>query len=52
LIIEVSRSSASYDLGAKREAYEKNGVKEYLVWRTEDAEVEWFVLKRKKYVLL
>lgn len=52
LIVEVSRASASYDLGAKRESYEKNGVKEYLVWRTEDAEIEWFALKKKKYVAL
>ena len=52
LIVEVSRSSASYDLGAKRDVYEKNGVKEYLVWRTEDAEIEWFALRRKKYAAL
>jgi Uma2 family endonuclease len=52
LIVEVSRASAGHDLGPRRRAYLKSGVKEYIVWRTEDALVEWFVLRRKQYELL
>jgi len=52
LIVEVSRASAGNDLGPKLRAYRASGVKEYLVWRTEDELIEWFVLKRKNYVLL
>jgi len=33
---EVAGSSASYDLHDKKEAYRRNGVCEYLVWRAED----------------
>ena len=43
LIAEVASSSASYDLHAKLHAYRRNGVKEYVVWRTRDRAVDWFV---------
>src|SRR5262245_49162411 len=33
---EISASTASYDLHDKLEAYRRNGVKEYVVWRVED----------------
>ncbi len=49
LIVEVSRATAGHDLGPRREAYRKSGVKEYVVWRTEDALLEWFILRRKQY---
>lgn len=52
LVVEVSASSASYDLHDKLDVYRTDGVKEYLVWRTEDRAIDWFVLKRKKYVPL
>ena len=52
LIVEVSYSSGSRDLGMKYEAFEADGVPEYLVWRTDVGEVEWFVLRRKKYAPL
>jgi Uma2 family endonuclease len=50
LIVEVAASSASYDLHEKLRAYERNGVREYVVWRTEDDELDWFRLRGKKYV--
>jgi Uma2 family endonuclease len=50
LVIEVAASSASYDLHQKLRAYRRNGVREYLVFRTEDREVDWFVLERGAYV--
>jgi hypothetical protein len=49
LIAEISYSSGARDLGMKYEALEADGVPEYLVWRTDAGEVEWFVLRRKKY---
>jgi Uma2 family endonuclease len=52
LIAEVSYSSGSRDLGMKYEAFEADGVPEYLVWRTDVGAIEWFVLKRKKYMPL
>ncbi len=44
LIVEVAASSVSYDLHDKLNAYRRNGVCEYLVWRTEDRAIDWFVL--------
>ena len=40
-VAEVSASSARTDAGAKRAAYLAAGVREYLVWRTEDGELDW-----------
>ena len=52
LIAEISASTVSIDLGAKKTAYERNGVQEYLVWRVLDQELDWFVLQAGHYVLL
>ncbi len=43
LVAEVASSSASYDLGVKLEAYRRSGVREYVVWRVLDQQVDWFV---------
>ena len=45
LVCEVSASSVSIDLHAKLNVYRRNGVREYLVWRTEDRAIDWFVLR-------
>ena len=45
LIAEISASSASYDLHEKLNAYRRNGVREYVVWRVWDAAVDWLVLR-------
>jgi Uma2 family endonuclease len=50
LVIEVAASSTSYDLHQKLGAYRRNGVREYLVHRYDDGEVDWFVLERGAYV--
>lgn len=52
LIAEIANTSAATDLGVKYETYEANGVAEYIVWRTVPGVLDWFVLKRKKYVSL
>lgn len=49
LVAEVAASSASYDLHAKLNAYRRNGVREYLVWRVLDQEIDWFVLRDGQY---
>jgi Uma2 family endonuclease len=49
LIVEVASSSVSYDLGPKLEAYRRNGVREYVVWRVLDREIDWFVLTNGEY---
>ena len=45
LVAEVAASTVSYDLHDKLRAYERNGVREYVVWRVLDHEVDWFVLR-------
>ena len=45
MVVEIAASSSSLDLHDKLRAYRRNGVKEYLVWRTLDAEFDWCVLE-------
>ena len=49
LIIEVAASTASYDLHDKMEAYRRNGVREYVVWRVLDDVIDWFRLREGRY---
>jgi Uma2 family endonuclease len=49
LVAEVAASSASYDLHDKLNAYRRNGVKEYIVWRVWDRAIDWFVLRGGRY---
>jgi Uma2 family endonuclease len=49
LVAEIAASSASYDLHEKLDAYRRNGVREYIVWRVWDAEIDWFVLRTGRY---
>ncbi len=43
LVAEVAASSASYDVGKKLRVYAANGVREYVVWRVLDREIDWYV---------
>jgi hypothetical protein len=52
LIGEVAASSVSIDLHAKLRAYQRNGVREYIVWRIQDEVIDWFMLRRGRYALL
>ena len=47
LVAEVAASTVSYDLHDKLRAYERNGVREYIVWRVLEREVDWFVLRER-----
>jgi Uma2 family endonuclease len=49
-VVEIAASSASYDLHEKKEAYRRNGVREYVVWRVLDRAVDWFELREGVYV--
>jgi Uma2 family endonuclease len=49
LVVEVVSSSASYDLGKKFNAYLRNGVREYVVWRVLDRELDWFVNRAGRF---
>lgn len=46
---EVAASSRDIDLGAKKEDYEKAGVKEYVVVAVEEKRVFWFVRRQGKF---
>jgi Uma2 family endonuclease len=46
---EVAASSASYDLGTKLNAYRRNAVREYVVWRVLDRAIDWFVWRDGQY---
>src|SRR5207248_8063706 len=52
LIGEVAASSVSYDLHDKLEVYRRNRVREYVVWRVWDETIDWFLLRRGKFVRL
>lgn len=49
LVAEVAASSVSYDLDVKLRVYRRNGVREYLVWRVLDRQVDWFVLREGRF---
>jgi Uma2 family endonuclease len=51
LVAEVATSSVSYDLGKKLNAYRRNGVREYVVWRVLDRELDWFENREGRFDL-
>ncbi len=52
LIVEIAGTSARFDLHEKLEVYQCHGVKEYLVWRTQDKQLDWFQLVEDEYARL
>jgi len=52
LIVEIAASSASLDLNQKLQVYRRNGVREYLAWRTYDGAIDWFCWEDGQYVPL
>ena len=50
LVVEISGSSASYDLHAKLNIYRRAGVREYVVWRVYDDAIDWFVQEEGRFV--
>ncbi|MCI0683570.1 MAG: Uma2 family endonuclease [Gemmataceae bacterium] len=49
LVAEVTASTASYDLHDKLGAYQRNGVREYVVWRVVDRGIDWFILRGDRF---
>jgi len=52
LVAEIATSSATIDLGAKKNVYRRNGVQEYLVWQTFENRFSWFRLQAEEFVLI
>ena len=52
LIVEIAATSADYDLHEKLEVYRRNGVEEYIVWRTQEERLDWFRLADDDYAPL
>jgi Uma2 family endonuclease len=49
LIVEVSRSSRSYDLNQKKADYERAGVREYLVVELDPDVIHWFIRRGRRF---
>jgi Uma2 family endonuclease len=52
LVVEICRSSRSYDLGPKLALYERAGVPEYLAILVEERRFEWRILEQGRYRLM
>ncbi|MEA5565917.1 Uma2 family endonuclease [Anabaena sp. UHCC 0399] len=52
LIIEIAASSVAIDLHGKKQAYRRNGVKEYIVWQVLEQKLSWFYLEQGEYLEL
>ena len=52
LVAEVSGSNVYRDLGTRLTVYQRNSVREYLVWRVEARAIDWFVLREGQFVRL
>jgi len=49
LVAEIVASSAAYDLHQKLSVYRRHGVREYVVWRVLDEEIDWFILREGRF---
>jgi hypothetical protein len=52
MVVEVARSSRSFDLNQKKADYERVGVREYVVVEREPDRIHWFVLRHKRFQVL
>jgi hypothetical protein len=48
-VAEIAASSVSVDVHEKRDSYRRAGVREYLVWRSEDECIDWWQLEDDEY---
>ncbi|WP_449416911.1 Uma2 family endonuclease [Phormidium nigroviride] len=49
LIVEIAASTVSIDRHQKLKVYRRNGVQEYVIWRVDDSELDWFYLQDGEY---
>ncbi|MGO9597523.1 MAG: Uma2 family endonuclease [Isosphaeraceae bacterium] len=52
LVVEVASSSVSIDVHLKRHVYRRSGVREYVIWRVLDRQIDWLVLRDGQFVPL
>ncbi len=52
LIAEIAASTVSIDLHKKLTVYRRHQVQEYLIWRVDDQEFDWFRLNNGEYIQL
>ncbi|MCW9680236.1 Uma2 family endonuclease [Dolichospermum planctonicum UHCC 0167] len=52
LVVEIAANSVAIDLHGKKQAYRRNGVREYIVWQVLDQELSWFSLEQGEYLEL
>jgi Uma2 family endonuclease len=52
LIVEIAASTVSIDLHDKFKVYRRNQVQEYIIWRVQDQEIDWFRLRDEEYIKL
>ena len=49
LVVEIANSSKARELGPTKQAYQRTGVQDYIVWRTADRAIDWFQLRGDAY---
>lgn len=49
---ELVAEIAAIDLGDKKRAYRRNGIKEYIVWQVFEQKLDWFCLQEGEYISL
>lgn len=52
MVVEISSSTVSYDSNEKKKVYRRNGVQEYIIWRVNDGEIDWFAWEDGEYTKL
>ncbi len=52
LVVEIASSTASYDTTEKKKIYRRSGVREYIIWRVADEEIDWFAWNEGDYAAL
>lgn len=50
LVVEIAASSSHYDALTKRARYQRAGVQEYLLWQTQDGQLDWWEQHAGTYV--
>ncbi len=52
LVVEIAASSATINLGDKKVAYQRSGVREYIVCQVFEQKIDWFSLEDGDYISL
>jgi Uma2 family endonuclease len=52
LVFEIARTSQDYDERVKLPIYQRNGIREYLLWKVQEGVIDWYTLRSGIYVRL